>query len=534
MLLDAQELTTLEPGALALLIVRAEDLDWLNLNRPIFAQQKLRVVLWVEEALGIPFKFQSPDLHDWVSHFVPCPDGVPDFALEGLRVGSTWWPGVAWTGPGLDLALTTLETQAQVLDPAQNYDSLVQHLKQDVQGTIRWINIDSVRALWRVRWAVAEARHRGLGVLDNATLYTPGWFPVTAQQGPLHTALVLTRGDIDRAIDAEFERAALASPDSTVLSHQHLPRVGLLREPGPHTRKFHHSPIIWNWRKSLMRRMTKERGTLWSWPELALFASLARDRVIWPFKNLQTAIYFNNEHGLRTIAPDNYPDVLGVAAAYLGDTELVDRWGFPDAQGDLTPESIISHLFGSQDEDYWQGVTIEHVIETGSNFGWHTPYIIRAASRAVLNAPDVAWDNNSPAWKIVSRAELDLGRDHSNVVQLHSIAASAMALTHSSFEARTHYLYLTSTALGETHNHLQHELAAIDLLCSLFGSAAEIFQRSPVERESPEFHLYIAALRAAGEHAKVKEVLGDDAEDFPIEDPQDLAREYLIERLRAR
>ncbi len=68
----APELMACDPGALVLLLVQPLDLEWLNINRPIIAQRSLRLVLWAEAEVGDQIKFESPDLHDWVSHFIKC------------------------------------------------------------------------------------------------------------------------------------------------------------------------------------------------------------------------------------------------------------------------------------------------------------------------------------------------------------------------------------------------------------------------------------------------------------------------------
>lgn len=69
----ARDLPSCVPGSLILLRLRAEDLDWLNINRPIFAQRGWRVVIWAEGDLSVQLKFFAPDLWDWVSHRIDCP-----------------------------------------------------------------------------------------------------------------------------------------------------------------------------------------------------------------------------------------------------------------------------------------------------------------------------------------------------------------------------------------------------------------------------------------------------------------------------
>ncbi|MEX1364141.1 MAG: hypothetical protein AB1Z98_13520, partial [Nannocystaceae bacterium] len=84
--LRAAELESLEPGSRVLLRVREQDIEWLNLVRPMFDQERLRVVLWVDEATLDPLLRRAVDLVDWVSrsHEVP-PRRWPVFAEHGMR-----------------------------------------------------------------------------------------------------------------------------------------------------------------------------------------------------------------------------------------------------------------------------------------------------------------------------------------------------------------------------------------------------------------------------------------------------------------
>ncbi|MCA9702022.1 MAG: hypothetical protein KC431_31155, partial [Myxococcales bacterium] len=82
-----------------------------------------------------------------VSHFIKCPPGVPEFAVEGLRIGSRWWPGVAWRGPGLELALGELGIGVETLDPDAAYAGLLEALSADRGKPVRWIGPDSLRKL---------------------------------------------------------------------------------------------------------------------------------------------------------------------------------------------------------------------------------------------------------------------------------------------------------------------------------------------------------------------------------------------------
>ena len=78
--LRAPEVVALKPGSRVLLRVHAEDLTWLNLYRPVFADRELRVVLWISDAILDGLIRQAVDFFDWVSRIVLVPSKpLPDF-----------------------------------------------------------------------------------------------------------------------------------------------------------------------------------------------------------------------------------------------------------------------------------------------------------------------------------------------------------------------------------------------------------------------------------------------------------------------
>lgn len=279
---QAKDLFACEVGALALFFVRAVDLFSLNINRPIIAHKKLRVVLWIDAALDERVKFESPDFYDWTSHFVKCPPGVPAFAVEGLRVGSRWWPGVAWTGAGLELALAEVGVETMQLDP--DSVGLVETLARDRNAAIRWVGVDSIRKLWRMQWAMAKAQHHGFCVLDQPSVRVSGWFPVDSRMLGLEDARGLMHEADDwlvRAIEAEFEREALelltAGVSELELDDSVVREIGLLLRPGPRLRRLHGSQQVADWRRELVQAIRREPGRQWSCDEIALLASLERE-----------------------------------------------------------------------------------------------------------------------------------------------------------------------------------------------------------------------------------------------------------------
>jgi hypothetical protein len=326
---DVQELPGLERERLVLLPVRREDLDWLNLNRPIFADRSLRVVLWAEGELATQLKFSAPDLHDWISHFVTCPRGVPKFAVQGLEMGLRWWPGAAWSGENLDLALEQLtELGAWIeLDPATENAQLVEMLEADPSRSVIWRNVSTATGLWRLRWAIAESRHHGLHVLDNPTVGTPGWLRVSSSQLDLPEAAAQAGGEdrLRRAALAELEPGAfeLGEVDDAMLE-----RVGLLRGSGPEQRMLHESERVRCWRRELARKILRT-GTLdrgWSRDEQAMFAWVERDRMRWPDTKVSSWMGFTYEHGLRTGADPDQRSRMVHGASWMGQYDVAERW----------------------------------------------------------------------------------------------------------------------------------------------------------------------------------------------------------------
>lgn len=96
---DATKLLDVPHNGLVALAVAARDLDWLNRNRPIFHDRALRAILWADAEVSDRIKFESPDLHDWISHFITPPPGVPSLAVERLRAALEQHDVMVWTGP---------------------------------------------------------------------------------------------------------------------------------------------------------------------------------------------------------------------------------------------------------------------------------------------------------------------------------------------------------------------------------------------------------------------------------------------------
>jgi hypothetical protein len=531
---NAAELLACSKGALVLLIVNARDLGWLNLNRPIFEQRALRVVLWVEPELSGRLKFESPDLHDWISHFVPCPEGVPEFAVEGLRIGSSWWPGVAWHGPGLTLALAQLKIDVTTLRPDAEFESLVSTLSADRRSCIRWVGVDSLRELWRVRWALAEARHHGFCVLAQPSVSTPGWFPVSSLQLAVADAEVFIEGENRqrRAIELELEPERILPKQDESVSEE--VEVGLLLRPGPTLRRLHGSPEIANWRRELVRAIRREPERAWSRTEVAVFASLERDRQRWPDWLGEPRRRHLVEHFLRVRAKNQ--DLSSLSAAILDDDELVARWGSDEAA--IPTDKQLGKRIWEPNTYRWIAPSMQQVLELGHTFGWDTSLTAQAIALATEQLLDQSEPLRTFVDTVLEAAQADLGPKDSALLPLIQITSIAIALAGNPWAARDRLEEVASEWPGPVPFGLDH--AAARVLCGEYTQAADRLRRL-ARGDSAETRLYVAVLLAAGQveqaRTELERLIGEAREpsDYlgDLKNANDRAREFLRERLHA-
>ena len=211
---DAVRLARVDRGALVILVADARQADWLNMERPIFANLALRVILFSDAETSGALARRAPDFFNWISHRVECPPGLPPTAVRGIRAAlRTRAQGVAWTGgdfaaafqaalPGRPLARASA---------ALPYDQMVEAAKPAGKGWVAWSEVDGPFRLRRVRWACAEAGRRGRVALIEPAVDAAGFAPV--------------RGDLLGVVEA---RAKLEAAGAT-----HPGRVAALLELEP-------------------------------------------------------------------------------------------------------------------------------------------------------------------------------------------------------------------------------------------------------------------------------------------------------------
>lgn len=159
--LRATEVLEVPPGSRVLLRVRVEDLDWLNIARPLFAERKLRTVLWANADAHEGLVRRAVDFYDWVSRTIAVPaKAVPDFAVERLRAAIHHHLGIAWQGPGLAETLKAAKVERSVeLHVDQPYLQLLGALRGDRLPIVAGILTSS--DVWRVRLALNDAERHG-------------------------------------------------------------------------------------------------------------------------------------------------------------------------------------------------------------------------------------------------------------------------------------------------------------------------------------------------------------------------------------
>ena len=171
-------------GSTLVLVPRVEDADWLNLNRPIFAQRELKIVLFCARDVTIALARHAVDFFDWISHRVECPDRPPAFAVAGLRCAlSVRAPGILWRGEELEASLARARPRARLhhVSAAAPYATLLSDIQRHQYEWLAFHDVNSHFRLRRIRWALAEASRRTRVILVNPTVDSTGWWPIHAR-----------------------------------------------------------------------------------------------------------------------------------------------------------------------------------------------------------------------------------------------------------------------------------------------------------------------------------------------------------------
>jgi tetratricopeptide (TPR) repeat protein len=180
---EVQRVLDVPHGSTLVLVPRAEDADWLNINRPVFAQRELRVVLFCDTETSIALARQAVDFFDWISHRVECPNRPPRFAVEGLRFAlAARAPGIMWWGGDLEATFAAARPRGKLhkVSAARPYGEVLAEVRAHRRAWIAFSDVNSPFRLRHVRWALAEAGHRTRAILVEPTVSSPGWWQMHA------------------------------------------------------------------------------------------------------------------------------------------------------------------------------------------------------------------------------------------------------------------------------------------------------------------------------------------------------------------
>lgn len=215
-----RELRSAAKGSVVLYHAQPEDAEALNLIRPVLKDRALRVVLWAQGELASELPLKAPDLYDWISHRVLCPQqGAPRFASLGLLAAEAADRPVDWVG-----SLEELREAVRGAWPGMpmhvvsdsDYEALVAALSR---GDGSFVAItqgpshERTRVRWAsARWSLAEAhRHARVAVVGSAFDEAPDWelhgfWAMSAKQADVRA---LDPGERRGAAVLELEPSAL-------------------------------------------------------------------------------------------------------------------------------------------------------------------------------------------------------------------------------------------------------------------------------------------------------------------------------------
>lgn len=218
---SAVDLARAEKGALAILITDPQQATWLNLERPIFANRELRVILFSDAETSAVLARSAPDFFHWISHRLECPEGVSLPAVRGIQAAlKTRAPGLSWTGGDFEAAFHEAlpGRPLHVVSAAIPYEQMVAASTAGSRGWVAWTGVDGPFRLRRVRWATAEAGRRGRVALIAPGAPVPGFVPVDGvllgvreARKRLQDAGAAHPGRLAALLDLEVEAVTLAA-----------------------------------------------------------------------------------------------------------------------------------------------------------------------------------------------------------------------------------------------------------------------------------------------------------------------------------
>lgn len=165
-LLRADQIASLPPGSTAVLCLRREDFDWLNVGRPAVLGH--RIVLFGDAETALEMERRAVDFCDWISHRIDAPAGPPAFAVRALRNAACHRaPAVIWKDGEIEpvFAEALPGRRLERVSAAQPYADLVAALRPKARTWVVVTELEEAFRVRRVRWASAEAGRFGRTIL---------------------------------------------------------------------------------------------------------------------------------------------------------------------------------------------------------------------------------------------------------------------------------------------------------------------------------------------------------------------------------
>lgn len=182
----APELLDAAEGSLVVLVVQPDELRWLNLNRPILANRKLRLVLWLDFPLH-ELRDGAPDFFDWISHVVRCPERPPAFAVRGLVAAVDAERPLVWRGRGLSAVADAAGISLVRLDAGARFTDLIDRLSEARGREVVWKGVRDCRRMQRVQLTMQQDG-RSFAIADGFTEDSAPWPEFYAQPIPWEIA----------------------------------------------------------------------------------------------------------------------------------------------------------------------------------------------------------------------------------------------------------------------------------------------------------------------------------------------------------
>lgn len=168
---------------------RAEDADFLNINRPVFARRGLKVVLWCDEATTLALARNAVDFFDWISRRHECPPGVPMHAVYGIRAAlCARAPQIVWMGGDLEACFRAALPGRKLmhLDMARPLPELEREVRSAGRAWIVWHSHEMID-----EWILPHVLHEG-GRWTRVFM-----IPSDDREGPFGAAMMLLEGECD-------------------------------------------------------------------------------------------------------------------------------------------------------------------------------------------------------------------------------------------------------------------------------------------------------------------------------------------------